>query len=81
MLKKIGQKYQETALIKLIAVGLVQSGATMVYRETLPQEKRIAKLGASFQKFPQLLAQLRQLGLIQRLHVRRGMDGFQYHDT
>jgi len=41
--------------VLLIAVGLVQSGATMVYRETLPQEKRIAKLGASFQKFPQLL--------------------------
>ncbi len=41
--------------VLLIAVGLVQSGATMVYRETLPQEKRIARLGASFQKFPQLL--------------------------
>lgn len=41
--------------VLLIAVGLVQSGATMVYRETLPQEKRIAKLGASFQKFSQLL--------------------------
>lgn len=41
--------------VLLIAVGLVQSGATMVYRETLPQEKRIGNLGASFQKFPQLL--------------------------
>ena len=41
--------------VLLIVVGLAQSGATMVYRETLPQEKRIENLGASFQKFPQLL--------------------------
>ncbi|MDY6349491.1 MAG: multidrug effflux MFS transporter [Selenomonas sp.] len=41
--------------VLLIVVGLAQSGATMVYRETLPQEKRIGNLGASFQKFPQLL--------------------------
>ena len=41
--------------VLLIVVGLAQSGATMIYRETLPQEKRIENLGASFQKFPQLL--------------------------
>ena len=41
--------------VLLIIVGLVQSGATMIYRETLPKEKRIENLGASFQKFPQLL--------------------------
>ena len=41
--------------VLLIVVGLVQSGATMIYRETLPKEKRIENLGASFQKFPQLL--------------------------
>ena len=41
--------------VLLIVVGLAQSGATLVYRETLSQEKRIGNLGASFQKFPQLL--------------------------
>ena len=41
--------------VLLIIVGLVQTGATVVYRETLPVERRIADLGASFRKFPALL--------------------------
>lgn len=39
----------------LIAVGLVQAGATLVYRETLAPEQRIDGLAASFRKFPELL--------------------------
>ncbi len=41
--------------VLLVLVGLVQTGATIVYRETLPEEKRIGNLTASFQKFPLLL--------------------------
>ena len=41
--------------VLLIAVGLVQAGATLVYRETLAPERRIEGLAASFRKFPELL--------------------------
>ena len=41
--------------VLLILVGLVQTGATIVYRETLPRGQRISDLGASFRKFPALL--------------------------
>ena len=41
--------------VLLIAVGLVQAGATLVYRETLAPEQRIDGLAASFRKFPELL--------------------------
>ena len=41
--------------VLLIAVGLVQAGATLVYRETLVPEQRIDGLAASFRKFPELL--------------------------
>ena len=39
----------------LAAVGILQALATLVYRETLPKEKRLENLGESFCKYPQLL--------------------------
>lgn len=41
--------------IVLVVVGILQAGATMVYKETLPLADRITNLGDSFRKFPQLL--------------------------
>lgn len=41
--------------IVLVVVGILQAGATMVYKETLPLADRITNLGDSFWKFPQLL--------------------------
>ena len=41
--------------VVLTAVGLVQLLATLVYRETLPREKRLPGVLASFAKFPRLL--------------------------
>ena len=41
--------------VLLIIVGLVQSGATVVYRETLPESERLENLTSSFQKFPAML--------------------------
>ncbi|MDY2685707.1 MAG: multidrug effflux MFS transporter [Selenomonadaceae bacterium] len=41
--------------VLLIFVGLLQEGATIVYRETLPKEHRLDGIGESFRKFPQLL--------------------------
>lgn len=39
----------------LVAVGIVQALATLVYRETLPKERRLDNLSESFRKYPQLL--------------------------
>lgn len=39
----------------LAAVGILQALATLVYRETLPKEKRLENLSESFCKYPQLL--------------------------
>ena len=39
----------------LAVVGILQALATLVYRETLPKEKRLENLGESFCKYPQLL--------------------------
>lgn len=41
--------------VVLTAVGLVQFLATIAYRETLPRERRIRSVLASFAKFPRLL--------------------------
>ncbi len=39
----------------LILVGLVQTGSTLIYRETLPKQDRIRSISASFSKFPKML--------------------------
>lgn len=39
----------------LILVGLVQTGSTLIYRETLPKQDRIKSIRASFSKFPRML--------------------------
>lgn len=41
--------------VTLVAIGLVLLLATLVYKETLSPEKRLAGIRASFAKFPQLL--------------------------
>ena len=41
--------------VTLVAIGLVLLLATLVYKETLSPEKRLAGIMASFAKFPQLL--------------------------
>lgn len=46
----------------LVAVGVSQALATLVYRETLPKEKRLSNLGESFRKYPQLLHERYFLG-------------------
>lgn len=48
--------------IVLVVVGILQAGATMVYKETLPLADRITNLGDSFRKFPQLLKDCYFLG-------------------
>lgn len=39
----------------LVAVGVLQVLATLIYKETLPKEKRLRELSESFRKYPQLL--------------------------
>ena len=41
--------------VVLVAVGIFQLLATLIYQETLPRDKRLAGLKESFAKFPQLL--------------------------
>ena len=41
--------------VVLVAVGLFQLIATLIYKETLPQDQRLAGLRESFAKFPMLL--------------------------
>lgn len=41
--------------VLLIAVGIAQSLATLVYRETLPAKARIGEISSSFASFPSLL--------------------------
>lgn len=41
--------------VLLIFIGLFQAGATVVYRETLPKDRRFGGVAESFRKFPQLL--------------------------
>lgn len=41
--------------VLLVAVGIAQCIATIIYKETLPKADRLAGLAASFKKFPELL--------------------------
>ncbi|MBR2214737.1 MAG: multidrug effflux MFS transporter [Selenomonadaceae bacterium] len=41
--------------ILLAVIGVAQAVATLIYRETLPPEKRLKNLAASFHKFPELI--------------------------
>ena len=50
-----GQILLFTSWRGVVVVGILQAGATMVYKETLPLADRITNLGDSFRKFPQLL--------------------------
>lgn len=41
--------------VLLVAVGIMQFAATVIYKETLPKDNRLDGLFASFKKFPELL--------------------------
>jgi len=41
--------------VVLVFIGILQALATLVYKETLPQDQRLQNLGESFKKYPQLL--------------------------
>ena len=41
--------------VVLVFIGILQALATLVYKETLPQEQRLKGLSESFRKYPQLL--------------------------
>ena len=41
--------------VMLVFIGILQALATLIYKETLPQDQRLQNLGESFKKYPQLL--------------------------